>query len=81
MSKATHPYKKYEAHPLWPVIKRAIRALSRNGDIQEQTDRDYIVGFLCKRILETKSAGKTRVKRNGMARQALQPLHGGIGQL
>jgi len=79
MSKSTHPYKKYEAQPLWAVIDRAIRDLSRNGDIQEQTNRAYIVGFLCKQIIESKSNGKTRSNRNGAGRRALQAMHGGIG--
>jgi hypothetical protein len=79
MSKPVHPYKKYQGQPLWPIIDRAIRALSRNGDIEEQTDRNYIVGFLCKQILKGTSTSKTRANRNGAVRQALQASHGSIG--
>jgi hypothetical protein len=76
MNKPANPYKKYEAEPIWAIIERAIRDLSRNGDIQEETDRRYIVGFLCKQILEAKSTGKTRTNRNGMARRVVPALHG-----
>jgi len=72
MIKSTHPYKKYEALPLWAIVDRAVRALSRNGDIAEQTDRHYIVGFLCKQILEPKSHRKTRANRNDAVGRVLQ---------
>lgn len=46
-----HPYTKYESHPLWKIIERAIDDLVENSDLVEQTAREYIVGYICKKIL------------------------------
>lgn len=49
-AKIQHAYKKYENTPQWHVVNDAIDALVKNGDIQETTNRVYIVGFLCKML-------------------------------
>jgi hypothetical protein len=46
----SHPYESYEADPLWPAIDTALRDLSRNGDIQLMTARDYVIGYICQGI-------------------------------
>jgi hypothetical protein len=48
--KQDHPYKAFEATPAWKRVDRAIGALVRNGDIQEITSREYIVGYICKMV-------------------------------
>ena len=52
-----HPYVKYEADPLWPLLEKGIGDLVRNQDLLEREDRNYIVGYLCKVIAKgTKGA-------------------------
>jgi hypothetical protein len=46
--KPRHPYVKYEGSSLWAAVESAIRDLVANADIVEQTNRNYIVGYLCK---------------------------------
>lgn len=48
----SHPYTRFESDPLWPILERAIADLVANGDLQETTDRAYIVGYLCPVIRE-----------------------------
>lgn len=50
MKKASHPYEVYEGTPAWRVVDRAVKALAKNGDIKEETNRKYIVGFLCEQL-------------------------------
>ena len=46
------PYKKFEFTARWDVINRTIEDLVENKDIQETTDRKYIVGYLCKALFD-----------------------------
>ncbi|MDF2067624.1 hypothetical protein [Bacillus sp. Cr_A10] len=47
-----HPYELFEGTPLWEVINKGIDDLVENNDIEETTQREYIVGYLCKLIKE-----------------------------
>lgn len=47
-----HPYEIFEGTPLWDVINKGIDDLVENNDIEEMTQREYIVGYLCKLIIE-----------------------------
>ena len=49
-SKLDHPYKKFQGTFLWERVDRAVTALAKNGDIQETTRREYIVGYICKTV-------------------------------
>jgi hypothetical protein len=51
---AEHPYKKYESHPYWKRIDRGISDLVENRDLAERTARPYVVGYLCKMLLQRK---------------------------
>jgi hypothetical protein len=51
MSNRKHPYNIYETHPIWPLISESIDKLVKNGDLIEQTDRSYIVGFFVQELL------------------------------
>ena len=46
------PYEKFESTIIWNVVDRAIDDLVNNTDIEEKTDRGYIVGYLCKILFE-----------------------------
>lgn len=47
------PYQEFERHPAWQVLDRGIDALVENGDIHETTARRYIIGYLCKLLIES----------------------------
>lgn len=47
-----HPYKEYESHPFWERINKGISRLVENRDIVELTTRPYIVGYICKMLLD-----------------------------
>lgn len=47
-------YVKYKSTPLWTVIEKAIADLVDNQDLIEQTRREYIVGYICKKVLDTR---------------------------
>jgi len=53
-----HPYKEYESHPYWERIDKGISDLVENQDLVERAARPYIVGFLCKRLLQRKRSHK-----------------------
>ena len=48
--KSAHPYVSWEGTPLWEAIENAVADLSKNRDIIEETERKYIVGYLCKAV-------------------------------
>lgn len=52
-----HPYTAYELGPLWPLVEKGIADLVDNQDLVEQEDRSYIVGYLCKVIIQGLAAG------------------------
>ncbi|WP_338325058.1 hypothetical protein [Planococcus koreensis] len=56
-SRMPHPYEKYEKYEnteLWKKIDQALDELVENQDIEEITKREYIVGYICKKVIETK---------------------------
>jgi hypothetical protein len=56
-----HPYEKYESSRIWKAIDDAISDLVDNGDVKETTRREYIVGYLCKKLWpELERGTKTR---------------------
>lgn len=48
--KLKHPYISFEGSEQWRLIDKAIEELVENGDIEERTNRAYIVGYLCKTL-------------------------------
>ena len=52
MGAKKHPYVEFEKSDLWRILEKAIQNLSNNNDIKEQTDRNYIVGYLAKCLSE-----------------------------
>jgi len=46
----TSPYEAYRGTPVWKIVDKAINDLVENGDLAETTRRDYIVGFICKKL-------------------------------
>lgn len=52
MRKINHPYIKFVNTSLWSVLSNAIDELNKNKDLIENTDHQYIVGYLCKVLSE-----------------------------
>jgi hypothetical protein len=47
-----HPYQQYESTELWQAIDAEISELEANRDLQLSTARHYVIGSLCKRLVE-----------------------------
>jgi hypothetical protein len=45
-----HPYTEFENTPLWRVIKKAVRDLEKNQDLNLTARPEYIVGYICKQL-------------------------------
>ena len=50
------PYDDYVNLPLWEIVKKSIKKLEKNGDLQITTDPYYVIGYLCKSIMKNKNA-------------------------
>jgi len=55
-SRKQHPYTDFEGSVLWRTIEKAIAALVKNGDLEEHTPREYIVGSICQTIAGSKKS-------------------------
>jgi hypothetical protein len=47
---STYPYEMYRGTRVWKVVEKAINDLVDNKDLVEKTPRDYIVGYMCKKL-------------------------------
>lgn len=47
-------YDAYKDSVLWEIIDEALKDLIENKDLIEQTDHYYVVGYLVKKITESK---------------------------
>ena len=50
MKEIKHPYKEYEQTYLWELIDNAVNDLEKNQDIVLTTQKEYIIGYICKSI-------------------------------
>jgi hypothetical protein len=48
-------YDEYKNTNAWKIINKSIANLVKNNDVEELTQRDYIVGYIVKNIIENKS--------------------------
>jgi hypothetical protein len=55
-SRKQNPYTKFEGSILWRTLEKAIAALVKNGDLEERTPREHIVGYICQTIAGTKKS-------------------------
>jgi hypothetical protein len=51
-----HPYKEFESLSIWKSIDRAVTDLEENNDLQITTAREYVIGYLCKSVVESYNA-------------------------
>lgn len=52
MSKSEHRYSSLESSAVFRMVEKGVKALVKNGDIEEKTSRDHIVGYLAKLLTE-----------------------------
>ena len=57
-----NPYNKFTNSKLWQVISNALDDLIKNQDIKERTNKEYVIGYLCKKIIESKIIAISGVK-------------------
>ena len=48
------PYDQYKENPAWPVVEEALNELVDNQDIVFQTVPDYVIGYIVKKLEESK---------------------------
>ena len=53
-----HPYKDFENSDLWKSLDKALVELEANQDVQITTAREYVVGYICKYLLEKEVSTK-----------------------
>lgn len=49
------PYKESEQTELWRIISQSIDDLEENQDINITTNKEYVIGYICKMITKTKN--------------------------
>jgi len=54
MAQFSHPYKDLEGTELWKKVSQGIDDLVKNQDINITTQKEYVIGYLCKMIIEIK---------------------------
>lgn len=54
VNESTHPYVEYEGTPVWRAVKKAVRDLDENQDIDLTEWHQYIVGYICKKLSAAK---------------------------
>lgn len=59
----SHPYSDLEGTHLWAIVSTAVEDLVNNSDLQERTPRAYIVGLICRRLLENGIAVKAEGRK------------------
>jgi hypothetical protein len=47
---------------LWKEIDKAIADLEMNRDLELTTNRELVIGYLCKEIAKTKSSPKSKLR-------------------
>ena len=72
MSKLNHPYLKYENSRIWKIVDAAISDLVENGDVVQTTRREYIVGYLIKKLERIKGMPEKAFQQTARGRSALK---------
>ena len=58
-----HPYKKYEQDKTWGIVNNLINDLLDNNDIELQTPIEYVVGYICKGLLDSNNLNRSCQKK------------------
>lgn len=51
-------YNKYKTHEIWEILDQAVKDLEQNSDIEITTNRDYVIGYIAKEIIDNKEKSK-----------------------
>ncbi|MBF1512165.1 hypothetical protein [Prevotella pallens] len=57
------PYKKYEQDKTWGIVNNLINDLLDNNDIELQTPIEYVVGYICKGLLDSNNLNRSCQKK------------------
>lgn len=71
-----HPYSRFEGTRIWGTVERALEELVENQDLEETTDRRYIVGYLVQELAKAGLGGLNspeNAHRNPRKNRALKP--------
>ncbi|HXH71038.1 MAG TPA: hypothetical protein VNI60_11970 [Pyrinomonadaceae bacterium] len=60
-----HPYKKFQNTKVWQVVEQSIFDLEENQDLKLLTIKEYIIGFICKKLDDNKLLKNTTKTENG----------------
>ena len=52
--KITHPYMDFEGTEQWGIIRNTLEELIENNDLELYTPIEYVVGAICKELIEVK---------------------------
>ncbi|MGB7157273.1 MAG: hypothetical protein WBD40_04350 [Tepidisphaeraceae bacterium] len=55
-----HPYRAFEKDEIWRALEKGIKALAKNGDLEERTARTHIVGYLTRLLKEAGIEGPSQ---------------------
>jgi hypothetical protein len=47
-----HPYIEFENTNIWNIVEQALDNMIENKDVLLQTQKEYVVGYLCKQLKE-----------------------------
>jgi hypothetical protein len=59
-----HPYVALEGTPIWIAVEGAIDDLVKNSDLVESTAREYVVGYLCQKIVADRKSVLEQLKQS-----------------
>jgi hypothetical protein len=54
-----HVFDKYKDTPLWRAVAAAVEELQATREIAVSTAPDYVVGYLCERLVAARLAAET----------------------
>jgi hypothetical protein len=68
--KKNYPYEKFQKTKIWKKLNAAIEDLVANNDIKENTERAYIVGYLCKKLeMDDQNRSEKQLEKRGWTKE------------
>ncbi|WP_133883975.1 hypothetical protein [Panacagrimonas perspica] len=65
MQASDRSYSEFEGSSTWQVVSEALAALEKNKDLQLQTERRLVVGYICKQLAANQLVAKSGVAQQG----------------
>ena len=61
-----HAYVEFENTAVWTVVKKAINELERNKDLKLTTPDEYIIGYICKQLVNNNILESSATKKHSL---------------